>query len=50
MIPHAHGAIVTTSHFSKAAMLEASEAGKKPIVLVDGYEAAKLVLNSGLAV
>lgn len=48
--PYAQGAIVTTSHFSKAALLEAAEAGKKPIVLVDGYEAAKLVLNSRLEV
>jgi HJR/Mrr/RecB family endonuclease len=49
LAPYAHGAIVTTSHFSKAAMSEASDAGKAPIVLVDGYETAKLVLDSGLA-
>lgn len=35
--PFARGAVVTTSHFSKAAISEASEAGKNPIVLVDGY-------------
>lgn len=50
LAPYAHGAIVTTSHFSKAAITEASDVGKAPIVLVDGYETAKLVLNSGLAV
>jgi hypothetical protein len=41
--PHAHGAVVTTSHFSKAAMNEASETGKQPIVLVDGFEFAQVV-------
>ncbi len=41
--PFARGAIVTTSHFSKAAMREASEQGKLPIVLVDGYSFAALV-------
>jgi restriction endonuclease Mrr len=47
---YAYGAVVTTSHFSKAAITEASEAGKAPIVLVDGYETAKLVLNYGLTI
>lgn len=41
--PHARGAVVTTSHFSKAALNEASEAGKQPIVLVDGFEFARIV-------
>jgi len=41
--PFARGAIVTTSHYSKAAFTEASEAGKNPIVLVDGSEFASIV-------
>lgn len=41
--PFARGAVVTTSHFSRAAVREASEAGKNPIVLVDGYSLAKTV-------
>lgn len=43
--PHARGAVVTTSHFSKAALNEASEAGKQPIVLVDGFEFARIVTS-----
>jgi HJR/Mrr/RecB family endonuclease len=34
--PFAKGTILTTSHFSKAAINEATEAGKNPIGLVDG--------------
>jgi hypothetical protein len=41
--PFARGAVVTTSHFSKAAMLEANESGKNPIVLIDGYQFASVV-------
>jgi hypothetical protein len=41
--PYAHGAIVTTSHFSRAAIAEAAETGKKPIVLVDGFTFAAIV-------
>ncbi len=41
--PFARGAVVTTSHYSKAAIAEASEAGKNPIALVDGSEFAALV-------
>jgi hypothetical protein len=41
--PHAHGAIVTTSQFSRAAIFEASDAGKNPIVLVDGFAFASIV-------
>ncbi|MFH1108660.1 MAG: restriction endonuclease [Planctomycetota bacterium] len=41
--PFARGAVVTTSHYSKAAVVEASSAGKAPIVLVDGYSLARLV-------
>jgi hypothetical protein len=41
--PHAHGAVVTTSFFSKAAITEASEGSKKPIVLVNGLEFAAIL-------
>ncbi len=41
--PFARGAIVTTSHFSNAAINEATEDGKMPIVLVNGYTFASLV-------
>ena len=35
--PFARGTIVTTSQFSRAAIKEASEQGKNPIHLVDGF-------------
>lgn len=41
--PHARGAVVTTSHFSRAALNAAVEAGKQPIVLVGGHEFARIV-------
>jgi len=41
--PFARGAVVTTSHYSRAAIAEASEAGKNPIVLVDGFAFASLI-------
>jgi hypothetical protein len=44
--PHARGAVVTTSQFSKAAVGEAADAGKQPIVLVDGYDFAQIVTVS----
>jgi restriction system protein len=43
--PFAKGAVVTTSHFSKAAINEAGEEGKHPIALVDGFRLSKLVLD-----
>jgi len=43
--PFAKGAVVTTSHFSKAAIHEAGEDGKQPIALVDGFRLSKLVLD-----
>jgi hypothetical protein len=43
--PFARGAVVTTSHFSKAAISEASEQGKTPIALVDGFRLSKIVLD-----
>jgi hypothetical protein len=43
--PFARGAVVTTSHFSKAAINEACEIGKNPIVLVDGFKLSNVVLD-----
>jgi len=40
---YASGAIVTTSHFSRAALAEACENGKRPINLVDGHQFAHIV-------
>jgi len=45
--PFAQGAVVTTSHFSRAAVHEADESGKKPIMLVDGMELANIALSVG---
>ncbi len=41
--PHAAGCIVTTSHFSRAAIAESMESGKIPITVIDGYELARIV-------
>lgn len=46
--PFAHGAVVTTSFFSRAAITEANAAGRQPIVLVDGYHFASMVIANGL--
>ena len=46
--PHARGAIVTTSHYSRAAIGEATDSGKSPIVLVDGYSLASLFITHQL--
>jgi hypothetical protein len=43
--PFARGAVVTTSHFSKAAINEATERGKHPIALVDGFRLSRVVLD-----
>lgn len=45
----ARGAVVTTSHFSRAAIHEANESGKNPIILVDGLTLADIALNVGCA-
>jgi hypothetical protein len=37
--------VITTSHFSKAAINEAGEPGKNPITLVDGFRWFKVVLD-----
>lgn len=41
----ARGVVITTSHFSKAAISEANEQGKNPIGLVDGYRLSNVVLD-----
>lgn len=46
--PFARGSVVTTSHFSRAAIKEASETGKNPIVLLDGYKLASLIKSVNL--
>lgn len=46
--PHACGCIVTTSHFSRAALVESTEAGKTPITAIDGYELANIVNSLSL--
>jgi hypothetical protein len=48
--PFARGAVVTTSHYSRAAITEASNAGKAPIVLVDGYSLARIVRRVGMKI
>lgn len=40
---HAAGCIVTTSHFSRAALSESSETGKVPITMIDGHELAHVI-------
>ncbi len=50
ILPHSVGCIVTTSHFSKAAIAESSAPGKVPIALVGGHELANLIKNTGLTV
>jgi hypothetical protein len=46
--PFARGAVVTTSHFSKAAINEASAPGKNPIVLIDGFGLSRIVLDHNM--
>jgi len=41
--PYARGVVVTTSHFSKAAMNEANEDGKIPISLIDGFRLSEVI-------
>jgi restriction endonuclease Mrr len=43
--PFARGTVITTSHFSKAAINEASEEGKNPIALVDGFRLSQILLD-----
>jgi len=44
--PFARGAVITTSHFTKAAINEASEEGKNPIALVDGFRRPRWCLTN----
>lgn len=48
--PNARGAIVTTSHYSRAAIAEANESGKLPLVLVDGFSLASLFLTANIPI
>lgn len=48
--PHAAGCVVTTSHFSRAALLESLEPGKVPITVIDGYELANVVKTLDLTI
>jgi len=48
--PFARGAVVTTGHFSKAAVKEASEEGKNTIVLVDGFSLSQVVLDQSFPI
>ena len=50
LTPNSRGTIVTTSHYSKAAIIEATESHKAPIVLVDGYTLAGLFIIHELPV
>jgi hypothetical protein len=43
--PFAKGAVITTSHFSKAALNEANEEGKNPIALIDGFRLSKVIVD-----
>lgn len=43
--PFTKGALITTSHFSKAALNEANEEGKNPISLIDGFRLSKVIFN-----
>jgi restriction system protein len=46
MQPHAIGCIITTSHFSKAAIRESSEPGKVPISVIDGHLLASIIYSN----
>jgi HJR/Mrr/RecB family endonuclease len=49
LMPHARGCIVTTSHYSKAAITESTAGGKVPIALIDGYELSSIVRTLDLS-
>ena len=44
------GVVITTATFTKAAMLEASAAGKSPIGLVDGLALVELLIEQGIGI
>ena len=43
--PNARGTLITTSFFSKSALVEANAPNKLPIVVIDGYDFARIVNN-----
>lgn len=43
--PFARGAVVTTGHFSRAAINEAAGEGKNPIALIDGFALSRIVID-----
>lgn len=45
-----HGVVITTSRFTKDAVVEASAAGKAPIGLVDGPKLVDLLIQQGIGV
>ncbi len=47
--PHGLGCLITTSHFSKAALAEATEVGKSPIALVNGRDFARQLIQLGVS-
>jgi len=46
--PYGLGCLITTSHFSRAAVAEACDAGKTPITLINGREFAALLTSLGI--
>ena len=46
---HAAGCIVTTSQFSRAALIESREPGKVPITVINGLELAQLTHKANMA-
>ena len=48
--PFAKGVVVTTSHFSKAALNEANEEGKNPVALVDGFRLSKVIVDENFPI
>jgi predicted Mrr-cat superfamily restriction endonuclease len=48
--PGTYGIVITTGHFTRAAITEADRAGRNPIKLVDGPELAHVLVESGIGV
>jgi hypothetical protein len=48
--PGAYGVIITTGHFTRAAIAEAGRADRNRIKLVDGPELAQVLVDSGIGV
>jgi len=45
-----HGVVITTRHFTKDAVTEATASGKRPISLVDGPGLVDLLLERGIGI